>query len=59
MEEEKVLKINTGVTETWPLIRVFPQAFREGLLVCLEKLILKHLYIDTRLDLVLVKEMVE
>lgn len=47
VEEEKVPKINTGVTETWPLIRVFPQAFREGLLVLLEKLIHKHLYIDT------------
>lgn len=30
MEEEKVLKINTGVMETWPLIRVFPQAFKGG-----------------------------
>ncbi len=47
MEEEKVPKINTGVMETWPLIRVFPLAFREGLLVRSEKLIHMHLYTDT------------
>ncbi len=40
-------KNHMGVTETWPLIRVFPLAFREGLLVRSEKLIHTHLYTDT------------
>ncbi len=55
MEEEKVPKINTGVMETWPLIRVFPLAFRGGASSTLgETDSYASLY---RYDLVLMKKM--